>query len=318
VRIVACLVAAALLVLAGCGAEETAVPTASTPEAVPAEPAYPQAPGPETDAAWLATLPAPERGDRNDLRHAAAKGDVAATRYFAEVEGADLDEPSSSYHKQTAMHLAANEGQLDVVRYLVAKGADIDAPNKNGSPPLAGALGRHHPEVAEFLLARGADVQVRGRFGGALHYAAGGSNLEAARYLLSLGFDVNEEAKDYDIRPLCSAGYSATAEMMTFLIERGSALQEACGRAARSALHRAADGGNVEGARVLLDHGHDPNGYPTARSTPLHMAVEKYEEEFAELLLEYGADTSRQDSKGRTPLDLARERRRETFVALLQ
>jgi ankyrin repeat protein len=142
--------------------------------------------------------------------------------------------------------------------------------------------------------------------------------LVLARYLLSLGFDVNEKAPDHEIRPLCSAGYSGTPAMIRFLIEQGAEVQEACGSAGRSAVHRAADGGNVEGARVLLEHGHDPNGRPGRSRTPLHMVVEKGNLEFVTLLLEYGADTNRKDWDEQTALEIARERRRDRIVALLQ
>jgi ankyrin repeat protein len=265
----------------------------------------------------LAALPAADRGERKDLHAAASQGDLAAVRYFVELKYADVDAQLGDAN-EAPMHWAARHGHLDVVRYLVTRGADVDIVNKNGQPPLSYALGKHHEGVAEFLMARGADLELRGLFGGMLHSAAGGSNLEAARYLLSLGFDVNEPAREYDIRPLCSAGYSGTPEMIGFLIEQGAEVQGACGRAGRTALHRAADGSNVAGARVLLEHGHDPNGRPGESRTPLHMAVEKGNQEFVKLLLEYDVDPDRKDWDERTALEIARKRQRDEIVLLLQ
>lgn len=305
------------LALAACGAEESAGPDSAAEPTRASAAAYPSAPGPESDAAWLATLPSPDPGSRQDLHEAAALGDVAAVRHFAEVIGVPLDEPQGDF-RQTPLHYAAGNGHLDVARYLLAKGADIDAIDRTGQPPLAGALGRSHPAVAEFLIARGADLGIRGEFGGMLHFAAGGSDLAAARHLLALGFDVDEEAGDYGMRPMCSAGHSGTPEMIRFLIEHGAgSVQEACGSSQRTVLHEAADGGNVDGARVLIEHGHDPNGRPSSGRTPLHIAIEKRDVAFVQLLLEHGADKHRRDWNGKTAVELASESRYEAVISLL-
>ncbi len=74
-----------------------------------------------------------------------------------------------------ALQGAASEGHLDVVRYLLECGADLDIsePERN---PLFGAIHGRHPEIAKMLIDHGIDTQVRyprgeGKTRNALEYA---------------------------------------------------------------------------------------------------------------------------------------------------
>jgi len=54
-----------------------------------------------------------------------------------------------------------SEGFLDVVTFLVEKGADINAKNKKGSTPLHHSAQMGTLDVAKFLVARGAALDVK-------------------------------------------------------------------------------------------------------------------------------------------------------------
>jgi ankyrin repeat protein len=54
-----------------------------------------------------------------------------------------------NYDRNTALHLAANFGHLEVVRYLLSIGVRINPENRWGSTPLN--LGQKHPAI-DFLL----------------------------------------------------------------------------------------------------------------------------------------------------------------------
>ncbi len=47
---------------------------------------------------------------------------------------------------------AAHDGNLDVVEYLVEKGADVNARDNNGSTPLDHARKNNHPDVVNYIL----------------------------------------------------------------------------------------------------------------------------------------------------------------------
>ncbi len=94
-------------------------------------------------------------------------------------------------NNQTPLHVAAFHGALDLVDVLTRRGADVEARSDFGSPLDAAAYGGSAAVVA-LLLDRGADISARSIFGRtALHQAASGGNLEAARVLLRRGIEIN-------------------------------------------------------------------------------------------------------------------------------
>ncbi|RYP73230.1 hypothetical protein DL769_004250 [Monosporascus sp. CRB-8-3] len=70
-------------------------------------------------------------------------------------------------------------------------------------------------------------------------------------------------------------------------------------------LHFAAERDHVNIARLLLEHGADPNAVRSDQSTPLHLAVEKGDVEFISLLLDKKATLNVLNRSHQTPLRLA-------------
>jgi len=79
-------------------------------------------------------------GGPNDLRQGLPQFREPSIRDpFAAVSvlldaGADVN--AAGLKGETALHIAANAGQIDIVRALVAKGASLDARNKDDQTPL--------------------------------------------------------------------------------------------------------------------------------------------------------------------------------------
>lgn len=65
------------------------------------------------------------------------------------------------YRGWTALHIAALNGHIDVVEFLVAKGADVNAKNKSNATPLHFAALVGQKGVVEILLANGADIHAK-------------------------------------------------------------------------------------------------------------------------------------------------------------
>ena len=53
---------------------------------------------------------------------------------------------------RTAMHLAADYGQLEVLEYIASQGADINAKDKHGISVILAAIWEGHANCVKFLL----------------------------------------------------------------------------------------------------------------------------------------------------------------------
>lgn len=117
------------------------------------------------------------------LMMASLRGDREIARMLIEFGDAELN------HKGWApIHYAAFENHPEVIRYLVAKGADKDALAPNGYSALMLATRGGHLEAAKALLYDDADVQVKGPAGEtALQIARKGNHAELAELLKRAG-----------------------------------------------------------------------------------------------------------------------------------
>ena len=88
------------------------------------------------------------------LIFAAASGDLDEMH---RLEAIGLDLNIADYDGRTAVHLAAAEGQLEVVKFLLDKKININPKDRWGGTPLKDAKKGKHKEVIEFLVANGAE-----------------------------------------------------------------------------------------------------------------------------------------------------------------
>jgi ankyrin repeat protein len=106
---------------------------------------------------------------------AALKGNLALVRRL-HTAGATLDGPG-----WTPLIYAATGGHEPVVRYLLDQGARVDAGSPNGTTALMMAVREHRVDIADLLLARGADPMRRNDAGwSALQYAEQGNETDLA------------------------------------------------------------------------------------------------------------------------------------------
>ena len=79
---------------------------------------------------------------------AACQGDLDEIKRLV-AHGIDINE--GDYDKRTAMHLAATEGNIEVVEYLLRHGAKANLMDRFGSTPLADAKINKHKEVITII-----------------------------------------------------------------------------------------------------------------------------------------------------------------------
>jgi ankyrin repeat protein len=90
----------------------------------------------------------------------------------------------------TWLHVAAAFGRLEIVRSLVAMGADIERRGGTfGGSPINNAASNGHLEVVEFLLGCGASLDVSEPERNPLFSAIQGGHTAVARILIDRGID---------------------------------------------------------------------------------------------------------------------------------
>jgi len=72
------------------------------------------------------------------------------------IKFGSVDLNASDYDRRAALHLAAGEGQMDIVRLLCEKGADVNVRDRWGNRPLDGAVTAGHQDIVNFLEEYGA------------------------------------------------------------------------------------------------------------------------------------------------------------------
>ncbi|MBO9496760.1 ankyrin repeat domain-containing protein [Thalassotalea sp. G20_0] len=89
------------------------------------------------------------------------------------ADGADPDAPHS-WKAQAAVHIATNNGNLELLLSLLSGGADINKQDKSGMTALHHAVENSHLQAMQLLLDHKADMNIRDETGRtALHLAAG-------------------------------------------------------------------------------------------------------------------------------------------------
>jgi len=126
---------------------------------------------------------------------------------------------------EEALHRMAGCGRADAVRFLISRGVDVNALDKYHNTPLYYAAESGNKEIAEILIANGADINRRkvGVIGPeedqtAIFAAVFENQIDMVLLLLSKGADIN--TKDaHGETPLFQA---ASVEMVKLLLSKGA------------------------------------------------------------------------------------------------
>jgi len=184
-----------------------------------------------------------------------------------------------------SLHQTAAYGDIQQVKSLISKGADLGEKDEDGNT--------------------------------ALHHAVINGHIEIVRFLLAKDTDVNERRKN-GFTPLGDAARNGYKDIVEMLIAKGADVNASQGEDQWTPLHSAADQGFVEVAKLLIVQGANVNIRGAKGETPLHLSVRRCYRELAELLLANGADINATNGSGRTPLDIAVERGHISVVELLK
>ena len=121
----------------------------------------------------------------------------------------------------SGLMIGAWEGNIDLMRLFISRGADINKLNANGESAIVFAAWRGNLEAVKWLLERGARINAAERQWSALHYAVFAGHAEVADYLMSQGADINAKSTNGS-SVLMMAIYEGRQELARKLIEKGA------------------------------------------------------------------------------------------------
>ncbi len=184
-----------------------------------------------------------------DLVTAADYGATPALEKLLD-EGADVNMTM----RRTALHAAAENGDLEIVDVLLEHGAGVNLQDIHGRVPMFVALGTHQLEVARRLADAGTDPGVRTTDGGTLlTEAVRTEDVGLVTWALKHGIDVNAtRPKKKHATALIIAAGAGNAELVKLLLANGAdptvtnhrgltALDFAKGRDVKELLRKAAE-----------------------------------------------------------------------------
>lgn len=258
----------------------------------------------------MPNLPAP-------LKTACVAGDLDKTKslYY------DLISEDPSIKSDTLSQIAiisAKNSHPPILSFCCSEGLEIDAELEN-DPLLCAACDSGSTAVFRVLLDHGMNVNSFLELdGSALVSACRVGNLELVKFLLDENADPNNgfDCGGYEALLWAIIGSRASLDIVKLLLANGVIVKGS------GALIAAAEHGNLEAIKLLLEHGkrnkdidleevgeygaYDPRKLDD-QGTALYKAAAHGHHDIVDILLKAGADTRYKDRKGRSVADIAEE-----------
>ncbi|KAF5744614.1 putative E3 ubiquitin-protein ligase XBAT31 [Tripterygium wilfordii] len=226
-------------------------------------------------------------------------GDLEAVKAILEVDPFLLHE-STVYDRQSALHIAAANGRIEILSMLLERSVDPDMVNRHKQTPLMLAAMHGKISCVKKLLEVGANIlkfdSLHGRT--CLHYASYYGYSDCLEAILSAAQSSHVAV---------SWGY---ARFVNIRDGKGA-----------TPLHLASRQRRPECVHILLDNGalacSSTGGYGSPGSTPLHLAARGGSLDCIRELLAWGADRLQRDASGRIPYEVALKHKHGACSALL-
>ncbi|CAN7989125.1 unnamed protein product, partial [Ixodes hexagonus] len=251
------------------------------------------------------------------LLHCAQHDDVFRLKVLLDEERQGSGDPSMQwlcgvrYDKSgdTLAHVASRHGSIDILRFLVQEIGStsfLEVPNLDGKRPLHEAAQSSQLEAVRFLIEKGCQVDPLKRADWTpLMLACTKQDLQVIRLLIEKGANLRLRNKD-GWTPFHIACREGHANIVGYLLDTCADASNCCSNNKRTPLHTAALQGRLECVDVLLERGHyPPDGRDNCRNTPFMDAAQADHTDIMERLASHEADVAAIDILGRNSLHLA-------------
>ena len=239
-------------------------------------------------------------------------------KYLIELPGNSVKR--LTHDSRIYLHWAASKGNVELVKYLLAKGSDINSEDSHGYVPVAFAAngGQTNPALYEAFFKAGVDPQKKYKDGVNLLLLgiANDKDLTLTNYLTSKGLSL----KDVDANGATALDYAAKAgniALLKTLLKKGVKPTDNALLMAAVGTRRNANG--IEVYKYLVEEMKLKPGAANADGqTVLHALVRRPNQtEIIQYFIGKGIDVNKADNDGNTALINAAAGRETASVALL-
>ncbi|CAG1996634.1 unnamed protein product [Fusarium graminearum] len=235
------------------------------------------------------------------LIQAMTRGDLEMVKLLVKYK-VTIDTRETSVWSRTPMHIAVDSKKPAIVQYLLAQGADPNVRDSEGVPPIASAVKAGDPDVVQWLVEKGAVQNLTNASNETtlLHEAI--SHPETLRILLQHGADITMTNKwshtALDVAIGCN--YLASVRI---ILETSRDKLDLGSENTRRALCEAVTSGYTHVVGALLEAGADVNTVNVNGESLLMLAVKhNRESNMACTILEYNPSLAMRDNKQNTAL----------------
>ncbi len=191
-----------------------------------------------------------------------------------------------------ALNSAIRDGNQQQIKALLAKGANLNAPDADGTTPLMHAVVNAEANCVKLLLDKGADPNLSNKAGAtALMWAV--SDLKKVQLLLAKGANVNAVSKDEKSPLRLALNLPNPMPVVQALLAKGANVNQA-DKNGFTPLMFAGFSGNLELIQLLLAQGADPKAKTKDGITYLQAIVSSTKLAAVKWALEQGLDVKDQ------------------------
>ncbi len=235
-------------------------------------------------------------GKYTPLHFAARHGRTEIAKLLI-VAGANIDALTSTktvYSKYTPLLFAVEEGHTEIAKLLIVAGTKINAQSKHNSTALNIASEDGHSDIVKLLLINDANIYLKDNDGDTpLHCASKKGHMEIVKLLISAGAKIHTKNK------------TGKTSLQLAHIYKHTEIENLI-RSLEDTLFSAAQTGDLQAIKKVIKS-IDINYNNLKGHTALHLAAQYGQIEITRYLIDHGANMFARTSflRGKTPLDIS-------------
>ena len=224
-----------------------------------------------------------------------------------------VEKVTKHFQSQSLLHLAAKRGNTEHLRRLLECGEHVDSLSPDlmegqRETPLMLAARYNDVDVVEFLIERGASLEAQDiEYLSPIHHAVAGGKMSNVLRLIELGAKVSKENLEYT-SPVHLAAECGHTDIVRLLLEHGADATKSVAYSGTTPIMLAAEKGHLETLKLLLINGCDLDKADEGGQLCLHCAAEGDHFDVVKFILESGGNVLSKTGSGQTVLHLATRR----------